>query len=232
MRDVAILFIHVLATVLKLIRPGGTRSVVAESLLLKHQLLILNRSRQRAPNLKLFDRVVTGMCAGLIHPARLFRSAIVLKPSTLMRFHRSLVRRKYQRLFSPKGCQKPGPKGPSAELVSAIIEMKLRNPRFGCRRIADQISFVFGIEIDKDIVRRVLAKHLRRNPSGGASWLTFLGHSKDSLWSLDLFRCESLFLRSHWVMVVMDQYSRRIIGFAIHAGILDGPSCHIHSSSA
>jgi hypothetical protein len=85
------------------------------------------------------------------------------------------------------------------------------------------ISFAFSMEIDKDIVRRVLAKHFQRDPSGGPSWLTFLGHSKDSLWSLDLFRCESLFLRSHWVMIVMDQYSRRIIGFAVHAGILDGP---------
>lgn len=196
MRDIAILVFHLLATVLKLIRPGGTRSVVAESLLLKHQLLILNRSRQRAPNLKFIDRVIAGMCAGLIRPARLFRSAIVLKPSTLMSFHRSLVRRKYQWLFSPKRRQKPGPKGPSAELVAAIIEMKRRNPNFGCRRIAEQVSFAFGVEIDKDVVRRILAKHFRRNPSGGASWLTFLGHSKDSLWGLDLFRCESLFLRS------------------------------------
>jgi transposase InsO family protein len=163
------------------------------------------------------------MCAGLIRPARLFRSAIVVKPSTLMRFHRSLVRRKYQWLFAPKCRRKPGPKGPSAELVAAIIEMKRRNPRFGCRRIAQQISFAFGIEIDKDVVRRVLAKHYRRNPSGGASWLTFLGHSKDSLWSLDLFRCESLFLRSYWVMVAMDQYSRRIVGFAVQIGKLDGP---------
>jgi hypothetical protein len=92
--------------------------------------------------------------------------------------------------------------------------MKRRNPRYACRRIAEQISFAFGIEIDKDIVRRVLAKHFRRNPSGGASWLTFFGHSKDGLCSLDLFRCESLFLRSHWVMVVMDQYGRRIVGFS------------------
>jgi len=44
------------------------------------------------------------------------------------------------------------------------------------------------------------------------------------LWSLDLFRCETLSLRTHWVMVVMDQCTRRIIGFAIHAGVPDGPT--------
>src|SRR6516225_9785987 len=45
---------------------------------------------------------------------------------------------------------------------------------------------------------------------------------KDSLWSMDLFRCESASLRTHWVLVVMDQYSRRIIGFGVHAGTVDG----------
>ncbi len=45
---------------------------------------------------------------------------------------------------------------------------------------------------------------------------------KDSLWSTDLFRCESVALRTYWVLVVMDQYTRRIIGFGIHAGIVDG----------
>src|SRR6516164_2798204 len=48
--------------------------------------------------------------------------------------------------------------------------------------------------------------------SDGPSWLTFLGQAKDSLWSIDLFRCESLSLRTHWVLVVMDQFTRRIIG--------------------
>lgn len=45
---------------------------------------------------------------------------------------------------------------------------------------------------------------------------------KDSLWSVDLFRCESSMFKSHWVMVVMDQFTRRIIGFAVHAGDVDG----------
>jgi putative transposase len=46
---------------------------------------------------------------------------------------------------------------------------------------------------------------------------------KDSLWSVDLFRCESIHLKTHWVMVVMDQFNRRIIGFAVTAGDVDGP---------
>ena len=40
--------------------------------------------------------------------------------------------------------------------------------------------------------------------------------------SIDLFRCESVALRTYWVLVIMDQYTRRIIGFGIHAGVVDG----------
>jgi len=142
-----------------------------------------------------------------------------------MAFHRALVNRKYRLLFAPRRRGKPGPKGPSPELIAAIVGMKRRNPRFGCRRIAQQIALLFGVEIDKDVVRRVLAKRCRpTGGSGGPSWPTFLGHAKDSLWSVDLFRCESLILKSHWVMVVMDQFTRRIIGFAVQPGVVDGPA--------
>lgn len=224
MRDLLVLLLHLLTTCVRLMRPGGARSVVAESLLLKHQLLVLNRTRQRAPGLRPVDRIIAAICAAWIQPTRLLRCAIVIKPSTIMGFHRSLVRCKYHWLFTPKRGRKPGPKGPSPEIIAAIMEMKTRNPQFGCRRIAEQLAFIFGADIDKDVVRRVLAKHYRPRGDGGPSWLTFLGHSKDSLWSLDLFRCESLFLRSHWVMAVMDQYTRRIVGFAVHSGVLDGPA--------
>jgi putative transposase len=224
-RDLAMLFIHLVVTVARLLGPGGTRSVIAESLLVKHQLVILNRSRARAPDLQPSDRLIVGLCAILMRPTRLLRTAIILKPSTILSFHRTLVKRKYRLLFTPKFRGMPGPKGPSPELISAILEMKRRNPKFGYQRIAYQISLVFNVEIDKDVVRRVLARHYRPEPgSSGPSWLTFLGHSKDSLWSVDFFRCESLILKSHWVMVIMDQFSRRIVGFTVHAGTLDGPT--------
>ena len=76
-RDLAVLFLHLLATVARLAGPGGARSVVAESVLVKHQLLILNRSRKRSPKLGASDRVVAGLCALFLRPGRLIRSAIV-----------------------------------------------------------------------------------------------------------------------------------------------------------
>ena len=84
-------------------------------------------------------------------------------------------------------------------------------------------TLAFGVEIDKDVVRRVLSAHYRpESDAGGPAWLTFLDHTKYGLWSCDLFRCESATLRTHWVLVVMDQFTRRIIGFGVHSGIVDG----------
>jgi hypothetical protein len=52
----------VAVTLARLARPGGARSVVAESVLVRHQLLVLNRGRKRAPNLRARDRIIAGLC--------------------------------------------------------------------------------------------------------------------------------------------------------------------------
>ena len=217
------LAIHLVASIAKLLGPGGARGLLAETLVVKHQLLVINRARHRAPNLTSCDRVLMGLCSLFMTPDRIRKAAAALSPVTLFKFHEALKKRKHRLLFSVERKGKTGPKGPSRALIDAIVEMKCRNPRYGCRRIAQQITRAFGVEIDKDVVRRVLAKYYRPGPgNGGPSWLTFVGHMKDSLWSVDLFRCESMTLKTHWVLVVMDQFTRRIIGFGVHAGAVDG----------
>jgi len=166
-REILILAIHLLVTLAKFLRPGGVRAVAAESLLLKHQLPISNRSRQRPPNLTTVDRFVLGLATLFVRPHRLPKLGALVRPATLLRFHQTLIRRKYRRLFSSS----PSP---------------------------------------------------RRKP--GPSWLTFIAQAKDSLWSVDLFRCESILLHSHWVLLVIDVFTRRIIGFGIERGSIDGLS--------
>ncbi len=224
MREVFILIAHLLVTLAKLARPGGLGAVAAESLAVKQQLLIMKRAQRRAPKLTAWDRLVLGVCAFFVSPKRLSKMAVILRASTLLGFHHALVKRKYHLLYSSRKLRRPGPKGPSEELIDAVIEMKRRNPCCGCRKIAEQISRAFGIAINKDVVRRILIQHYRPGPSrNGPSWLTVIGHAKDSLWSVDLFRCESILLKSYWIMVVMDAFTRRIVGFGAAAADLDGP---------
>src|SRR5438105_13437966 len=136
MRELLILAIPLLVPFLTLLRPDGLRAVAAESLLLKHQLLISSRSRQRAPNLTTLDRFVLGLTTLFVSPPRIPKLGALIKPATLFKFHKALVDQKYRLLFSYSSARrKPGPKGPYAELIAAIVELKPRNTQFGCVRI-------------------------------------------------------------------------------------------------
>jgi hypothetical protein len=159
MRGAIYSLFHLLTTLAKLIRPGGGRAIIPENLLLKQQLIVHIRSRQRAPNLSSNDRALLGFWSLFLNPRRIVRSAIIVRPSTLLRFHNALKTRKYRLLYSPGGGCKPGPKGPSKQVIDAIVEKKQRNPQYGCPRIAQQINLAYRLDLDKDTVRRVLAVH-------------------------------------------------------------------------
>jgi putative transposase len=197
MRELFVLIVHLLVTLAKLARPGDLCAVAAESLAVKHQLLVMERQRC-APSLTPWDRLVLGVCALLVSPKRLSKMAVILKPSTLLCFHHALVKRKYRLLYSPRKRRRPGPKGPSRELIGAVIEMKRRNPHFGCRKIAEQISRAFAVEINKDVVRRILIEHYRPGSAGrrGASRVG-LGSARDPAGSASM-ACYELACRNGW----------------------------------
>ena len=111
-------------------------------------------------------------------------------------------------------------------MIKAIIEIKRRNPNFGCPLIAYIITNTFGVEINKDIVRRVLMKHYHPSPDdrGRPCLLSFIATMKYSLWSIDLFYFESITLKTHWVLVVMHVWSRRIIGCSVNKAPKDSPT--------
>jgi hypothetical protein len=229
MPEVIELLIHFFVSAIKLLRPGGVKVVMAETIAMKQQLIVLNRGKRRSPKLTTSDRFLFGILVIFIGGSRLKKIAVIIKPTTLLAFHKSLVSRKYSRLYSNKTKRIPGRKPQDQAIIDLVIEMKKRNPSFGYGRISMQIFKAFGTTISRFTVGRILRKNKDKLPSGdGPSWLTFIGHIKDSLWSVDLFRCESIMLKSHCVMVVLDQYTRRIIGFSVHAGDCDGvASCRM-----
>ena len=102
MKELFLLSVHLCTLLANLIGPGGAKAVIAENLLLKHQLQIVARSRQRAPNLVAADRFCLGFWSLCLRPSRIRKSSVILRPSTLFRFHQYLVRRKYRLLFSPR----------------------------------------------------------------------------------------------------------------------------------
>jgi len=121
MKNVLVLLIHLLTVVAKLFGPGGIKGIIAENLLLKQQLLVVCRPRQWAPNLLPAFGFLFGFFSLFVRPGRITKTAVVFRPSTLLRFHDYLVRRKYRALYTPHRRDKPGPKGPLQKLIPASI---------------------------------------------------------------------------------------------------------------
>ena len=144
MRDLVILFVHMIAMLARLLGPGGIRSVVAESVLIRQQLLILNRSR-RSPQSTLFR---SPGCRFVFSPnAPRPPDPFGHRTETFdsLELHRTLRSRKYRLLFSSERRHKPGPKGSTKDLIAAVVQTKHRNPTWGCPRIAQQIALAFNI---------------------------------------------------------------------------------------
>jgi len=147
---------HLLHVIAKLMRPGGTRTLIAENLLLKKQMIVLNRGgRGRALNVPSFQKLILEFLSSLIPKRRLTKASASLKASTLFKLHQLFVNRKYRDLLSAKQKKKPRPKGPERELIDAVVEFKKRNPRCGYIRIAQQLSITFDVEIDQDVVHLI-----------------------------------------------------------------------------
>ena len=95
----------------KLLRPSGVKAIAAENIVLGQQLIRLSRQYKRSPKLTTSDRILFGYLGGFINPNRLSKIAILVKPATILKFHKALVKRKYQALFSNKSPKKPGKMG-------------------------------------------------------------------------------------------------------------------------
>jgi putative transposase len=119
MRHLLLLVFHLLRSLAILVKPGGVKALVADNLLLKHQLLILRRRCRLAPNLHGQDRLACGFLSLFLKRRRLLRTAVVRMPSTLLRLMRAFRQNLYRFLFSSKPKGTPGVVGKNAVAVRA-----------------------------------------------------------------------------------------------------------------
>ena len=92
MLEIIELLIHYLVTLIKLLKPGGVKVVMAESIAMKHQLIVMNRARKRSPALVTRDRFLFGLLATLTCERCLQKIAVILVPATILAFHKALVK--------------------------------------------------------------------------------------------------------------------------------------------
>jgi len=184
-------------------RPSGDRDLEIEVVVLRHQLKVLSRKSGR-PKLRRIDKVFLAACSRAL-PRHRWGSFIVA-PSTLLRWHRELVARKWT--YKPKHIGRP-PIDPA--LVSLICRMAKENPRWGYIRIKGE-CYKLGISVAATTVKKVLrAAGLDPAPRrDGPSWSEFLRAQAQGIWACDFFSVETVFLHTLYVLFFIELGSRRL----------------------
>src|SRR5450759_2226821 len=138
--------------VCRLLGAGGGRADERdiELLVLRHQVRVLQRQVAR-PRLNRLDRVL--LAAASRRLPRSGWSAFVVRPETLLRWHRELVRKKW----SYRRTGQPGRPPVDADVRDLVVRLGRENPRWGYQRIRGEL-LKLGIRISATTVRTILLR--------------------------------------------------------------------------
>src|SRR4051794_32831228 len=117
--------------------PGSDRDKDAEILALRHQLGVLQR--QLGGHRGRFDPADRAWLAALLHQLprpSLHHLRLLVRPDTVLRWHRDLVARRHARASRPRGRGRPPTVGSIRALVLRLVA---ENPSWGYRRVHGQL---------------------------------------------------------------------------------------------
>ena len=197
------LFFLLLRRVIGTDRAHTDRELEIEVVVLRHQLKVLSRKGGR-PRLHRIDKVFLAACSRALPKQRW--GSFVVAPSTLLRWHRELVARKWT--HKRKKIGRP-PIDPA--LASLICRMARENPRWGYMRIKGECQKL-GISVSATTVKKVLrAAGLDPAPRrDGPSLSEFLRAQASGIVACDFFSVETVFLHTLYVLFFIEHGSRRL----------------------
>lgn len=175
--------------------------LAAENLVLRHQLGILRRSVKR-PRTTGMDRWVLSALA--VRSRRILDAIIIVKPETILRWHRAGARL----LWRQKSRGSPGRPPIDAELRSLIRRMWSENLTWGADRIAAELAKL-GYRVAARTVAKYRPKGLDR--SRGQRWSTFIKNHLHETWASDLFTVWTATFQIVYVYVVLSLDRRTIV---------------------
>jgi putative transposase len=173
-----------------------------EIVVLRHGLAVLRRQIFR-PRLDERDRVFLAAASQLL--GRTSRSFIV-RPDTLLGWHRQLVRRRWT-----YAGRRPGRPAVAEEIRELALRLARENPRWGYQRIVGELAGV-GVRVSATTVAKIL-RRAGVSPAGARaqlSWRDFLRAHADSIIACDFFTVETIWLRRLYVLVFLELNSRRV----------------------
>jgi putative transposase len=200
-----------LLTRLLLLPNGDDGTKDLEILVLRHQLRVLRR-KSGPPKFTAGDRVLLA-AASRVLPRQRWASFLVT-PQTLLRWHRTLVRRKWT--YGKE--HKPGRPPIDSEVVALVLRMARENARWGCVRICGELRKL-GIRVGATTIRTLLRRHgLGPAPRRtGPSWTQFLRAQAEGIVACDLFTVETIRLKTLHVLFFIQLSTRRVVAAGVTA---------------
>jgi len=183
-----------------------------EILVLRQQLRVLRRKTGR-PRFTAGDRVLLA-AASRVLPRQRWAATFLVTPQTLLRWHRTLVRRKW----TFKKTSKPGRPPIDTQTAELIVRMARENARWGCMRICGELRKL-GIRVGATTIRTLLRQHsLGPAPRrGGPTWAQFLRAQAEGIVACDLFTVETIRLKTLHVLFFIQLSTRRVVAAGVTA---------------
>jgi putative transposase len=187
---------------LVLLRPRSTEFKELEIVVLRHQLAVLRRQTPR-PALKTTDRLLLAAASRLLPRSRW--QSFLVTPTTLLRWHRRLVARRWT-YTSPRGRPPIG-----GEIRELVLRLARENPPWGYQRIVGELNGL-GLTVSATTVKKIL-RQAGLGPAGsraGLSWRAFLRQQAQSMLAVDFFTIETIALQRLYVLFFIELGSRRV----------------------
>jgi transposase InsO family protein len=181
--------------------------LVAENLLLRHQLLVLTRPARKRAKTHSRDKLIWVLARALCREWR--RHLVLVRPETVVGWHR----RGWRLLWWWRSRCPIGRPRLSPQVRDLIATIARDNPLWGAERIRGEL-LKLGIVVSNRSIRRYRG-HTDRPP--GQSWRTFLRNHARAVWAADLFTVQTLTFRTLYVLLFIAHDRRELVHLAVTA---------------
>ena len=189
---------------------------IAEILILRHQLVVLQRRQPCRPGLNWADRALLAILLGVIPKARRHGLRLLVTPDTIVRWHRNIVRRRWA-ARSMRG--KTGLPATRRNIRALVLRLARENPEWGYRRIHGELAGL-GVKLAASTVWEILKKAgIDPAPRRSApTWPQFLRSQAEAILACDFFAADLLDGTQAYVLAVIEHATRRIriLGVTLH----------------